>query len=130
MLPTMTPKTCWRIGAVLGALGVAIGAFGAHGLEARLTELGTTDTFVTGSRYHLLHALALLATGMARPGRAQAVAGVCFTVGVLVFSGSVYALALGAPRVLGAVAPIGGTLLILGWLALSGSAARAAASSS
>jgi len=108
------------LGASFAGLAVVLGAFGAHGLEARLTERALA-TWHTGVQYQFLHALALLviAALWARlAGGWGTAAAVAFVVGILLFSGSLYALALGAPRVLGAVAPIGGTLFVLGWIAL------------
>ena len=104
-------------GAALGALAVMVGAFAAHALRARLApeSLALVDT---GARYQLIHALALVAVGLVQaiwPSRSAVIAGCCFGVGVLLFSGSLYALALGAPRALGMVTPLGGLLLISGW---------------
>ncbi|MDX6750942.1 DUF423 domain-containing protein [Geminicoccaceae bacterium 1502E] len=92
---------------VLGLLGVAAGAFGAHGLEARPAEL-----FATASSYQVWHALAILACSALRLGRPAQGA---FLAGVLVFSGSLYLLALGAPRPLGMITPLGGLFLMAGW---------------
>jgi len=107
-------------GALLGALGVAAGAFGAHGLKERLTAeaLGWWDT---ASRYQLVHALALLATGLLARQRGAPLPAATHLLlwGTLVFSGTLYALALGGPRWLGAVTPLGGTALIAGWVALA-----------
>jgi uncharacterized membrane protein YgdD (TMEM256/DUF423 family) len=104
-------------GALAGALAVAAGAFGAHALKDRL---GGPDlaVFETAVRWHALHAVAVLcvAQGVRAPGRALRAAGFAFLAGVLLFSGSLYALALGAPRGLGAVTPIGGALWIAGWV--------------
>ncbi|MGF1469491.1 MAG: DUF423 domain-containing protein [Sandaracinaceae bacterium] len=104
---------------VVGALAVALGAFGAHGLRF---EEGGRRLWETAAHYHLTHALALglAAWLMSRgDGLASRVAGFAFLLGTLVFSGTVYALALGAPRWLGAITPIGGLSLILGWVALA-----------
>lgn len=114
----MTPRNSLRAAAILGALGVAAGAFGAHGLEARLETLGTPATFATAVRYHLIHALALGLCALLAT-RAAAVAAWCFLLGVAVFSGSLYLLALGGPRWLGAVTPVGGVLFLAGWVALA-----------
>lgn len=107
-------------GAVLGALGVAAGAFGAHGLKERLSAeaLGWWDT---ASRYQLVHALALLATGLLARQRGAPLPAATHLLlwGTLVFSGTLYAMALGGPRWLGAVTPLGGTALIAGWVALA-----------
>ena len=108
------------VGALLGAAGVAAGAFGAHGLKERLTPeaLGWWDT---ASRYQLLHALALVLTGLLERQRGVALMGpaLLFLAGTVVFSGTLYAMALGAPRWLGAVTPLGGAALIGGWIALA-----------
>jgi uncharacterized membrane protein YgdD (TMEM256/DUF423 family) len=113
-----------RIGAILGLLGVGLGAFGAHGLKEKLQTLGTTATFHTATEYHLYHALALLAVGLlaqaGRPGSAlSAVAGWSFLVGILLFSGSLYALAVTGYTKLGAITPFGGILFLVGWIALA-----------
>ncbi len=111
-----------RIGAISGALAVAAGAFGAHWLRERL-DTRALEVFETAARYQMFHALALLAVGLvliaARPaGVAPQVAGWGFLIGTLVFSGSLYALALSGMRWLGAITPIGGLAFIIGWLAL------------
>jgi uncharacterized membrane protein YgdD (TMEM256/DUF423 family) len=118
--PPMT--TNWfATGAILAAIGVGLGAFGAHGLRSRLTpEL--LAIFETGVRYHMNHALALLAVAWGA-GRWKspwiAAAGWCFLAGIVAFSGSLYILALTGVRAWGAVTPIGGLGFILGWLALA-----------
>ena len=120
------------LAAFYGASGVVLGAFGAHGLKDRLAT-GTLETWQTAVFYHLIHALALLAVGMwlrftaTTPGGALMVAGWGFAAGVLLFSGSLYWLALGGPRLLGPVTPLGGLALIAGWLALGWAAVRAGA---
>jgi uncharacterized membrane protein YgdD (TMEM256/DUF423 family) len=108
-----------RVAATLGFLGVALGAFGAHGLRERLAP-GMLDVYKTGVLYHLLHAVALLAValGAERLARPRAVA-VLFTAGVVIFSGSLYALALTGIRTLGAITPVGGLLLMAGWVTLA-----------
>lgn len=114
-------KTLIFVGAVMGGLGVAIGAFGAHGLRGRLTP-EMLAVFETGVRYHLYHALAIVITGalMSRlEGRAVVVAGWSFTAGIVIFSGSLYALALSGVTILGAVTPLGGVAFIVGWIALA-----------
>lgn len=112
------------IGAVWGFLGVALGAFGAHGLP-RDTSAQALDWWKTAAQYHLAHALALLLTGtLGLLGARVDAAGWCFLAGSAIFSGTLYAMTLGAPRLLGAVTPLGGLLLLLGWLLL-GWAARA-----
>lgn len=109
------------IGALMGAFGVGAGAFAAHGLKARLAP-DLLAVFETGARYQMIHALALLAVGlvMARtPHPALTVSGWLFVVGVVVFSGSLYVLAITGIRWLGAVTPIGGLAMIAGWLCLA-----------
>jgi uncharacterized membrane protein YgdD (TMEM256/DUF423 family) len=113
-------------GAALGGVGVAAGAFGAHLLKARL-DAPMLAAFETGARYHLVHAVALLATGLVaerHPGRLARWAGAALLGGTVVFSGSLYALALTGIRGLGAVTPLGGTALMLGWALLAAHAAR------
>src|SRR5687768_12107061 len=113
-------KTLWIIGSVLGFTAVAAGAFGAHALRERLTP-DLLAVFETAARYHMYHALAILAAAWAAaqwPGALTSAAGWLFTVGVLVFSGSLYILALTGVRWLGAITPIGGVALLVGWICL------------
>ena len=109
------------LGAISGFIAVALGAFAAHGLKARLTpEL--LATFEVGVRYQMFHALALLGVGWAAtrwPRGAVTAAGWLFVAGTVLFSGSLYILALSGTRWLGAVAPIGGLALLAGWLCLA-----------
>jgi uncharacterized membrane protein YgdD (TMEM256/DUF423 family) len=110
----------FRLGAISALLSVAAGAFGAHALRARLPA-ESLSVFETAARYQMYHALALLAVGWAVsrwPGSLAKVAGWCFLVGTLLFSGSLYALALTRIRWLGAVTPLGGMAFMLGWLCL------------
>lgn len=105
---------------ILGLIGVALGAFGAHGLDSTLQGLGTKAAWQTAVEYQMWHTLALLALARlpaSRPRLALA-AGLCFILGILLFSGSLYWLALDGPRWLGPVTPVGGLLLIVGWLLL------------
>ncbi|TJY63129.1 DUF423 domain-containing protein [Sinimarinibacterium sp. CAU 1509] len=109
------------LGAVYGLLGVALGAFGAHALRARVAP-DMLAIWKTAVEYQMYHAFALLAVGvlfrvLPTPGPLAA-AGGCFAGGVLVFSGSLYALTLSGVRVLGAITPIGGVLFLAGWLLL------------
>jgi uncharacterized membrane protein YgdD (TMEM256/DUF423 family) len=109
------------LGAVSAALGVAAGAFGAHGLRGRLTP-DMLNVFETGVRYHLLHALGLLSVAWATtrwPGQAMNVAGWLFLLGTALFSGSLYALSVSGVRSLGVITPLGGVAFIAGWLALA-----------
>jgi uncharacterized membrane protein YgdD (TMEM256/DUF423 family) len=115
------------LGTLSAGLAVAFGAFGAHALRARLTP-EMLATFETGVRYHMYHALALLAVGMALgkwPSSTWATAaGWAFIAGILVFSGSLYLLALSGVRWLGAITPIGGLAFLAGWASLALAAAR------
>lgn len=109
------------LGALSGAIGVAASALGAHALKARLTP-DLLLAFDTGTRQQLVHALALLAVAWALarwPSAAVAAAGWCFVVGTLLFSGSLYALALTGVRGFGLITPFGGVALIAGWLLLA-----------
>jgi len=113
-------------GAILGGLGVTLGAFGAHGLDDYLTETGQATNFETAVRYQMYHALALVLVGVLAERRAArwlTVAAWCFLLGTLGFSGVLYALVFTQVRTLGAVVPIGGVLLIIGWAALALAAA-------
>ena len=126
-----------RIGAVAGALAVICGAFGAHGLAPSETELEAMapsarkdvlrrlDRFETAARYHLIHSLAIVAVGTvvlatgSRPSLALSLSGWAFLLGVAIFSGTLYGIGLGGPKWLGAITPIGGVSLIVGWSALA-----------
>jgi uncharacterized membrane protein YgdD (TMEM256/DUF423 family) len=115
------------LGALLGFVAVAFGAFGAHALKARLSP-EMLAIWKTANEYHFYHALALLLVGvLARQLRDPSldIAAACFLGGVLVFSGSLYALALSGTRWLGAITPIGGLLFLFGWAWLAWIAARA-----
>jgi uncharacterized membrane protein YgdD (TMEM256/DUF423 family) len=115
-----------RTAAILGLLAVALGAFGAHGLKKFVPPQAIT-TFETGVRYQFYHALALLAAGMLFekfPLRSIRYAGICFITGIVLFSGSLYALTLlkatstvGLSGI-GAITPLGGLFFIAGWLCL------------
>ena len=105
------------LGAVFGFLGVGLGAFGAHGLRGRLTP-EMLGVFETGVRYHMYHALALVLVAAIMPrlgGWLVTTAGWCFAAGIVVFSGSLYALALSGVTILGAITPIGGLAFLAGW---------------
>jgi uncharacterized membrane protein YgdD (TMEM256/DUF423 family) len=115
-------RTFLLIGAVLGFLGVAFGAFGAHALKNRLSpEL--LAVFETGVRYQMYHAFAVLivaaAIGHIGNARLLVIAGWLFFAGVLLFSGSLYALALTGVGILGAITPLGGVLFLIGWACLA-----------
>lgn len=117
-------------GAIVGAVAVAAGAFGAHTLKATLTNLGQTENWETACRYAMIHALAMLATGiLARlptpPPRGLTTAATwCLLIGTIIFSGCLGVLALSGLKILGAIVPIGGALLIAGWLIIAVAAAR------
>lgn len=126
-----TGRGCWVAGGLFGLTGVAAGAFGAHALRAMLSP-AMLAVYETAVRYQMYHALALLGIALAmRAGgsRALRLAGGAFVVGVVVFSGSLYLLTLTGARWWGAVTPVGGVALLIGWSALiyAGASARAAA---
>jgi len=124
----MSARSLAVVGAVLAFLAVAAGAFGAHALEARL-DPEALELFRTAARYHMYHALALVAVaGLAArwPDPLWGVAGGLFVTGVVVFSGSLYALAATGLRWLGAVTPVGGLALLAGWLCATVAGWRAA----
>ena len=110
------------VGAIFGFLGVAIGAFGAHGLRSRLSP-DMLAVFEIGVRYQMYHAFALLvvaaAAGQAGQARLLSIAGWAFVAGILIFSGSLYALALTGTTAFGAITPIGGLGLLIGWACLA-----------
>ncbi|SDO61593.1 DUF423 domain-containing protein [Alkalicoccus daliensis] len=110
------------LGGVMSFLFVAIGAFGAHALAAKLEETGRTATFETGVQYHMIHALAIVAVAiltqhLSSNGLLHG-AGWSFFIGIIIFSGSLYALSLTGIRVLGAITPIGGVAFLVGWVLL------------
>lgn len=118
-----------RLGAILAFLGVGLGAFGAHTLQEQMhMETHWLDVWRTGVQYHLIHAIALVLTGLLadriRPERIRVVGGL-FTAGILIFGGSLYALALtslspaGPIKVLGAITPLGGVCFLVGWALLA-----------
>ncbi|MFT4031754.1 MAG: DUF423 domain-containing protein [Siphonobacter sp.] len=120
----MTAKFALQCAALLGALGVGLGAFGAHALRPMLVASNRFDTFETAVRYQFYHALALLAVGILihqYPTLAKELgwSGYAFLIGVLIFSGSLYTICFTGLRVFGAVAPIGGSGMIIGWLLLA-----------
>ncbi|HEY0973927.1 MAG TPA: DUF423 domain-containing protein [Solimonas sp.] len=113
-------KLFMALGAVYGLLGVALGAFGAHGLRARLGP-DLLAVWKTGVEYQFYHAFALLAVGLLLRQASGALlqwAGWSFALGVILFSGSLYLLALTGMRGLGAITPLGGLFFLVGWLCL------------
>lgn len=114
-------RTWFVLGSLLAAVAVAAGAFGAHGLENRLSA-DDMDTYQTAARYHIYHALALLAVSYAAQrfgGGLVTASGWLFVAGIILFSGALYILALSGIKVLGAVAPIGGLCFLAGWACLA-----------
>jgi uncharacterized membrane protein YgdD (TMEM256/DUF423 family) len=110
------------LGSLLGALSVMIGAFGAHALKKLLTENGRMDVFETAVKYQFYHAFALLITGLILfkvQYKFFDYAGISFVVGTLIFSGSLYILCITNVKWWGAVTPIGGLVMIAGWLFLA-----------
>lgn len=120
-------RVFFGLGALFALAGVAAGAFGAHGLASRLTP-ERLATFETAVRYQMYHAFALFIAAWAAARWSEngvvGVAGWLFVAGILIFSGTVYALALGGPRWLGAVTPIGGLCFLAGWAILAWVALR------
>jgi len=136
-----TPQQWMMTGAILAALAVVFGAFGAHGLEPRLKAVfgnqeksiaGHTvpatykylQDFKTGADYHMYHALGLLTLGVAAAQqttvrKSHHIAAWCFVLGIALFSGSLYVLVLTGMKWLGAITPIGGTLMIVGWISFA-----------
>lgn len=108
-------------GAILGFLSVALGAFGAHALKGQLAP-GMTDVFETAVQYHAIHALAILLTGMLMaqfPDLKLVLPATLFIAGILMFSGSLYLLAITGIKWFGPVTPIGGLALLAGWATLA-----------
>src|SRR5438132_2118660 len=118
---TAMDRTFLLVGAVLGFLGVALGAFGGHALRNRLSP-EMLAVFETGVRYQMYHALALVAVAAIEPrmdGYLVVTAGWAFAVGIVLFSGSLYVLALTGATAFGIVTPFGGLAFIVGWAALA-----------
>ena len=113
------------LGAVSGAISVMLGAFGAHALKARMSA-DALSAFQTAVQYQMMHSLALIAVGLWLLRHPEDMlsryAALAFCFGILFFSGSLYGLTLGGPRWLGPVTPIGGTLVIAGWLLFAAAA--------
>ena len=114
--------TFWiGLGAILGGMGVGLGAFGAHGLKDRLTP-EYLAVFETGVRYHMYHVFALLTVGLIATRLDSSLvrtAGICFTAGIVLFSGSLYGLTLSGLKGLGMITPIGGLFFLIGWFTLA-----------
>jgi uncharacterized membrane protein YgdD (TMEM256/DUF423 family) len=122
----MMERTFFTLGALLAGLAVAAGAFGAHALRDRVAP-DMLAIFETGVRYQMYHALALLAVAWATvrwPDSSAVLAGWCFVAGIVIFSGSLYVLALTGVRWLGAITPLGGLAFLAGWALLVWTVAR------
>ncbi|NVJ87681.1 MAG: DUF423 domain-containing protein [Algoriphagus sp.] len=118
----MNGKQIIQLAAIFGALAVAIGAFGAHGLEATLIKNGRVDTFETAVKYHFYHALGIFLIGilaLQKPDwRGLSFSAINMMIGILIFSGSLYILSIFGITWLGAITPIGGVAFIIGWLGI------------
>jgi uncharacterized membrane protein YgdD (TMEM256/DUF423 family) len=119
----MTNSTATRVAATAGFMAVALGAFGAHGLEKTLAENGTAALWQTAAFYHFIHAVMLFVLA----GRKPLANGPwwCFLAGIVIFSGSLYLLAVTDAHWLGAITPVGGISFLAGWLWLAITAVRA-----
>ncbi|MGY6558383.1 MAG: DUF423 domain-containing protein [Nitritalea sp.] len=118
----MQGNTILQIAAFSGALAVGVGAFGAHGLAETLAANGRTATFETAVLYHFFHTLALLLVGavaLIRPEHSFKGVAIAFLLGILIFSGSLYVLAVFNLPFLGAITPFGGVAFIVGWVLLA-----------
>lgn len=126
-MPTIAASLFLLIGALSGFIAVGLGAFAAHGLRDRL-EPALLAAFQTGVQYQMYHALVLIGlAALLKNFSAQAwlqASGWLFVAGIVLFSGSLYGLALGGPRWLGPITPLGGLMFLLGWLALVAAAFR------
>lgn len=127
---TMSRDTLWKLGAGSAGLAVALGAFGAHGLQKRVSSTNLLEIWKTASQYHLAHSIGMIIAAGAngggdvvgKPGGGLAVAPLAakfMGVGVVLFSGSLYGYVLTEQRKLAAVAPVGGLAFIAGWIALA-----------
>jgi uncharacterized membrane protein YgdD (TMEM256/DUF423 family) len=119
-------RTFVSLGSAFAFLGVALGAFGTHGLRDRLSE-ANLKIWQTGVQYHLIHAVALVLVGLLaaqESGRAVRTAGWLMAVGIVIFSGSLYALAVTDVKILGAITPLGGLCFLASWLTLAVSFGR------
>lgn len=112
----MTPRSWIIMGSLHMALAVILGAFAAHALKSMLDEY-STDIYKTGNFYHFIHALALIMVGVLQQqfDLDLTISGFSFFIGMVIFSGSLYSIALTGVKGLGAITPIGGLLFIIGW---------------
>lgn len=119
-IPPSSPPARLSVSCGFAALAIALGAFGAHGLEERLAATGHLDTWETAVLYHLVHALALFVLAVGGGSRLRSRwAFPLWTVGIVVFSGSLYVLSVTGIGILGAITPLGGLAFIAGWIALA-----------
>ncbi len=119
-------KLFLSIGAVSGALGVMLGAFGAHGLKEKLSEKMLAN-WMTGVEYHFYHTFAILAVGLLAmhvQSKSLSSSGWAFVAGIAIFSGSLYVMALTGVTKLGMITPIGGLAFIVGWVLLAVAVAK------
>jgi uncharacterized membrane protein YgdD (TMEM256/DUF423 family) len=108
------------LGSILAFSAVLLGAFGAHALKETLSAYDSVQTWETAVRYQMWHAIALILLSMISLTQPMPkMIGPCFTIGTLLFSGSLYGLALDGPKWLGPVTPLGGLALMIGWLLLA-----------
>ena len=118
----MKPSTIIQTAAIFGAIAVGIGAFGAHGLKPMLESTGRMETFETAVKYHFYHSLALFGLGiwasLTHGLKKVALSFWGFTLGILIFPGSLYVLCLSGITWMGAITPIGGVSFIVGWIGL------------
>jgi uncharacterized membrane protein YgdD (TMEM256/DUF423 family) len=120
----MHPITSARTAAVLAALATGLGAFGAHGMKGHFDD-SAMQSFETAVRYQMYHALALgLCAALGLCGRRTGAAAICFLIGTVLFSGSIYGLVFLQARWLGPVTPLGGTAFLVGWILLAVNGAR------
>jgi len=114
---SIPPNPFLFFAGAFGFLGVALGAFGAHALKPTLEAHGSLEAWRTAVLYQLVHAVALLALAMwqGAPRKALGRISACWTTGIFLFSGSLYGLALGGPKFLGPMTPLGGIWLLAGW---------------
>jgi len=126
----LKPSIILKTAAIFGAIAVGIGAFGAHGLKPMLESTGRLETFETAVKYHFYHSLALLALGIWTSVKPElnktALSFWGFTLGIVIFSGSLYVLSLSGITWLGAITPVGGVAFIVGWLGLLAPAGQTA----
>ena len=121
----MTSRAAAVAAAATGGSAVVLGAFGAHALRSML-DADALQLWHTAVDYQFWHALALLGLAGAPPSRWRIASSIAFTMGVMLFCGSLYALALGAPRWIGAITPVGGLTFIAGWVCLGSAFWRSA----